>query len=1196
MANRKEYEALFRLNAQLGGGFNNTFKSAQSELSAFQKEMQALNRTQSDITAYQKQQAAVENTKKKLETLQQQYDNIQREIKETEGFSSDLENKLLSKQQQIDKTSHSLEQQTDKLHQMDAALQEAGVNTGNLQTESAKLGDQMEQLRQEQSKAAEGAKNFGESSATAFSEIQQAIAAAGVAVALKEIYDGYMACVTAAGDFEESMSTVEALSGATAEELESLSVMAKELGATTKFTAKESADAMTYMAMAGWDANDMLSGMDGVLQLAAASGEDLAMVSDIVTDNLSAFGLTASDTAHFSDVLAAAATSANTNVSIMGETFKNSASIAGALGYTIEDVAVAVGLMANSGVKGSIAGTALKNTFNGLLEGVTLTGAAFGEYEYSAVRADGTMKSFGSTIEELRGYFQQMTEAERVNNALTIAGERGYNGLLAILNATDEDYASLTASINNCSGAAAKMAAIKMDNMNGELTLAKSAWDALKMSIGEQFTPVMSKLYEIAAKVFSGLSAFVDRHPALIKAIAAGAAVLGAVVVALGAYTAAAKIAAVASALLSAAIPGVNIIMGVTAAVAAVTAAVVGFISAANEGVPSVKELTEAALEMEETMDEAKAAYDDTVASTMAAAGVADTYIGKLEALEAAGLESDEAQREYQNTLALLLQVMPSLSDCISQTTDQYGRTTYTLETTTDALRANTEAWKENAIQQAYQDQLTAMYASYSDVLIEAEKNSIGLTKAQTDLDNANQKLTDAYDRMSKLYADAQAQADAYYDEYGYYIDVTAFLSQEYNDLSMSVWDYRDEIDIAKKSIKNYNKALEEDADAVAAAEAEIALAEEAVKSLTGATDEGTEADAEAAAQKEELLNTISSVTDRITVLTEEYTAAYDAAHSSITGQYALWDEAAEVVATSAGTINASLESQISYWQDYNANLANLGDRAGDIEGLSDMLASFADGSAESVNAVAGMASASDEDLRLMVTNWQTLQQEQDNVAGSVADMKTDFTATMDELQQELATDIEAMDLGTEAAESGMATIQGYIDGAEDMLPQVQAAYARVANTARAALYPRGTTSSGIPGYAVGTQSAAPGFAMVGENGPELVYFNGGEKVMTAAETAAMRDSVSIQAVAFAPQLMEAMSAIRGADRQSAQALPATSDSKTPVSIQITFDIDGNVRPETVESLRAYGDDFAERVLEVLEDAGMDIRRRSYSS
>ena len=208
------------------------------------------------------------------------------------------------------------------------------------------------------------------------------MAAAGIAKGLHEIKDAYAECVTIAAGFQEGMSNVEALSGSTAQELAALTAKAKELGAETKYTAQQSSEAMGYMAMAGWDAQEMLSGMDGVIDLAAASGEDLARVSDIVTDNLTAFGMTASDTARFADVLAAAATGANTDVSIMGETFKQSASVAGALGYSIEDVAVAVGLMANAGVKGSIAGTALKNSFNGLLKGVTLTGAAFGEYEY----------------------------------------------------------------------------------------------------------------------------------------------------------------------------------------------------------------------------------------------------------------------------------------------------------------------------------------------------------------------------------------------------------------------------------------------------------------------------------------------------------------------------------------------------------------------------------------------------------------------------------------------------------------------------------------------------------------------------------------------------------------------------------------------------------------------------------------------
>lgn len=1182
MANRKEYEMLFQLNAQLGSSYNSTFSKAQQQIAAMQKELQALSKTQSDIAALQKQQNAVEATRQKLTTLQQQYDNIQKEIKETEGYSSSLENKLLSKQQQIDKTSASLEQQTQKLQQMDAALKEAGVDTGNLTGASSKLSTQIEDLKAKQEEAASGAANFGEQSVAAFGAIQQAIAAAGITAALHEIYEAYMECVTIAGNFEEGMSNVEALSGATADEMAHLSDKAKELGATTKFTAQEASDAMGYMAMAGWDAQEMLSGMDGVLQLAAASGEDLAMVSDIVTDNLTAFGLTAADTARFADVLAAAATNSNTNVSIMGETFKMSASIAGALGYSVEDVAIAVGLMANSGVKGSIAGTALKNTFNGLLEGVTLTGAAFGEYDYTAVKADGTMKSFSDTIDELRVYFDQMSEAERVNNAMTIAGQRGYNGLLAILNATDEDYASLTNNINNCTGAAQRMAAVKLDNMNGQLTIMKSAWDGLKISLGEQFTPVMRNLYSLGTDLFDLLNSFVKEHPALVKAAAAFVAVLGAVVVGLTAFVAITKVVIPLMGLLTASIPGVNIIMGVAAGVAAVTAAIVGFVSAANEGVPSVKELTEAARGMREAMDDAKATYDDTVTSTMAAAGVADTYIGKLEELEAAGLNTDEQHRQYHNTLALLCQVVPELAEYIDLETD-------TINGGTAALRANTEAWKQNAMQQAYQEQLTALYSQYSAVLIEAEENSIGLTKAQYQQEEANKKYNDTVARMNELWNEAAAEAEAYNEEYYAMTDATNFLTQEYYDLENSLYDINDEMWAAEQSAKNYQKAIEEDQEAVAAAEEEIALAEEAVENLTAAMQENSGETAEAAEQEQALQDAVIGTMEQVNELATAYQEAYEAAFDSISGQYQLWDEAAEIVATSAGTINSALESQVAYWETYNANLQSLTERSADIEGLSEMIASFADGSSDSVNAIAGMAGATDEQLADMVANWQTLQEEQENVSGSIADLKTDFTNTMDELQTELAADIEAMDLGNEAAESGKSTIQGFINGANGMLPQVQAAYSSIAQAAIDAIDAKLDIHS--PSRVMMEKADMTWAGYINETKamqPKL------EEAMATAAGAGV-DAVSeddMQMFSFAPQLISALSSFRGADFELGAELGGRGGGD--VSLQITFRIEGNATPETVEALREYGDEFAERVLEVMEEAGIDTARRAY--
>ena len=1177
MASKKEFEMLFALNARMNGGFSSTFSKAQAEFTRLGKEIQGLHRVQGDIASYQKQQSAIENTRSKLESLQKQHDLLQKEIKETEGSTAGLEREKVKLEERIKNTEAALERQNQKLETTGARLKDAGVDTGNLAQKDAELTAKIKELETAQDNAAEGAASFGEKSAQAFGTIQNAIAAAGIATALKEIADAYLECVGAAGDFQESMSNVEALSQANTQEMAALSAQAKELGATTKFTAQEAGDAMGYMAMAGWDASDMLQGMDGVLQLAAASGEDLAMVSDIVTDSLSAFGLTAKDTAHFSDVLAAAATNSNTNVATMGETFKMSASVAGALGYSIEDVAVAMGLMANSGVKGSIAGTALRNTFNGLLEGVTLTGAAFGEYEYCAVKADGTMKDFGATIDELRGYFEQMTEAERVANAQAIAGQRGYNGLLAILNATDADYASLTDSINNCTGAAQRMASVKMDNLNGQLTLMDSAWEALKVTIGEQFNPELRGLAEIATDILGGVNEFIQDHPALVKGLMAAAAAVGAGVVALTGVATVTKVLIPLMGALTAATPGVNIIMGVTAAVAGVVGVVTALVTAADAGVPSVKELTEAAREMGEVMDEAAETYDEASSAAIAAAGVADTYISKLEEIEAATNGSVEGNREYQNTLALLLQVMPSLSDCISQTTDEYGRTTYTLETTTEALRANTEAWKQNAIAQAYQEQLTSMYQAYADVLIEAEKNSIGLTRAQYDLEAANQKYDDTIARMNELWAEATEEADRQYKEYGILSDATAFLSQEYYDLQNSLSDVGDEIYTAQQTIKAHEKAIDEDAEAVAEAEAEIALAEEAVRNLTGATEEQTEAETEAAAQSQELQAVIGDTAEQVAALAEAYNEAYTAALDSISGQYNLWDEAAKVVETSAGSINNALESQITYWDNYNQNLESLRERTADIEGLSDVIASFADGSEDSVNAIAGMASASDEDLAAMVANWQELQQAQADASQSIADLKTDFSSQMDELQSDLAADIEAMDLGDEAAAAGRATIQGYVDAANDMLPQVKSAYENLAKAASSAMgyqmvyVPSSGTYVPQRGYASGTDNAAPGFALVGEEGPELVYFNGGEKVMDAAKTADFRSNAA-----------PAVSAM----------LSPSAGSAPPVSV--TFQIQGNATQETVQDLRAFADEIVDRVMDTIEGAEEDARRRAY--
>lgn len=320
------------------------------------------------------------------------------------------------------------------------------------------------------------------------------------------------ASMKASADFEEGMSNVKAISGATQKEFEDLKNKAIEMGAKTKFSASESADAFKYMAMAGWDAESMMSGISGIMDLAAASGEDLATTSDIVTDALTAFGLQASDSAHFADVLAQASSKSNTNVGLMGETFKYVAPVAGALGYSVEDTAVAIGLMANSGIKGSQAGTALRSTFTRLAKPTDTVAAAMEKYNITLTDSQGNMKPLNQLLLELRDRFSGLTEEQKASLAATLAGQEGMSGLLAIVNASEGDFKKLTYEINNANGAAKDMAEVMMDNTKGAIEQLKGALESAGIVIGDKLAPYIRKAAELITNLVEDFNDLTDEQ------------------------------------------------------------------------------------------------------------------------------------------------------------------------------------------------------------------------------------------------------------------------------------------------------------------------------------------------------------------------------------------------------------------------------------------------------------------------------------------------------------------------------------------------------------------------------------------------------------------------------------------------------------------------------------------------------------
>lgn len=393
--------------------------------------------------------------------------------------------------------------------------------------------------------------------------------------------------VKTAADFDSAMSNVAAISGATGDELETLRDKAKEMGSQTKFSASESADAMSYMAMAGWKTEDMLNGIDGVMQLAAASGEDLATTSDILTDGLTAFGLSAKESGRMADVMAAASSNANTNVTILGESYKYCASTAGAMGYSLEDITESLGLMANAGVKGSQAGTTLKNAMINMAKPTDAMAAAMDNYNISITNSDGSMKSWNEVVNNLRESLGGLSEAEQTAAVATIFGKEATAGMLSVINAAPADIEKLNNAITNSTGVANDMANTMNDNLNGQITELKSQLEGLAISIGEVLMPFVRDIVEHLQGFVEKLSGMDDGTKKVIIVVSLLAAAIGPVLIVIGQLiTAVGTILTFAPTLVSA-LGAVKVAFAaiggpVTIVIAAITALVVKLVHAYN--------------------------------------------------------------------------------------------------------------------------------------------------------------------------------------------------------------------------------------------------------------------------------------------------------------------------------------------------------------------------------------------------------------------------------------------------------------------------------------------------------------------------------------------------------------------------------------------------------------------------------------
>lgn len=477
---------------------------------AYDKFKQDVEKAQNKLAKLKTEQTEIEKKFDNKEIDQEAYDKFRRKVENAEKKVKDLRiaEKGLEESVRIgDVSEDAYREFRRELERTEANVRNFSNQLGEAKSHLKGTGDEAQDTADDVKELGDNAEKVSSGGISSMTVALGNLAADGIRKAATELKNFTTDVIETGTEFDAGISKVGAISGASAEDMEKLREKAKEMGASTKFTAAESAEALEYMAMAGWKTEDMLSGISGIMDLAAASGEDLGTTSDIVTDALTAFGLTAADSGHFADVLAAASSNANTNVSMMGETFKYVAPVAGTLNYSIEDMAEAIGLMANSGIKSSQAGTALRSIITRLSTDAGSSSKSLGALgtlvEKLGVEfydTNGKARDFGDVIAETREAWQGLTDEEQTTYGKKIAGEEAIASWLSLMNAAPADVEKLSAAIKNCDGAASDMSSTMQDNLQGDFVLLDSAVDGMKISLADELEPEMRDIVQYITK------------------------------------------------------------------------------------------------------------------------------------------------------------------------------------------------------------------------------------------------------------------------------------------------------------------------------------------------------------------------------------------------------------------------------------------------------------------------------------------------------------------------------------------------------------------------------------------------------------------------------------------------------------------------------------------------------------------------
>ena len=1020
----------------------------------------------------------------------------------------------------------------EELVEMGYMSEEALNHLGDALDDAA---DDLEDFGDEAEDAGDDAEDFGERSQSVVEGLDKLLATVGIVAALTAIGSAFMGCSQAAAEFETNVAMVSTVADTTVLSAGELSAQISDLSMDTARNVNELADASYNAISAGVATEAAVSTVGEASKLATAGFTSSSSALSVLTTTLNAYGLEASEVTNISDSLVMSQNLGVLTIDQMASSMGKAISTASAYSVDLYNLESGYISLTKAGISVEESTTYISSMFNELGSAgsnvATIiteeTGMSFGQlmnagYSLADV-LDIVYESAGRDGEAMMNLWGS-AEAGKAANAIINQGLDTFNSNLEKLaNSAGTTQAAYEAMTNTTAFSTERM---------------ENSFNNLSIAIGDDLNPVISQFQNGIADITDGFTKLINEHPAITAVLVGVTVGVAAVTLGLGAYSAATNIATTFTATfgvtLSAAIWPLTLIV---AGIAAVTAAVILMANEEDEAEKAQASLTASSQEMADELENLQEQYD-----ALAEAGAADT-------VEAYQLKNqiDELSEAFENnkqTIGDLIAYNEQLKTTLDEIANTYDETMDSIEQSesdSKSLIAQLVAMSESAdlsggqleIMQNIVDRLNGSYEGLNLTLDETNgklnmsvedlwavvSESAEQERAQANMDKLigyleqYQEAQTKYDEAMKSQVAAKAEYERALEEDwaeehpilawtgwadGAEMNWSGSVKDAYN-----VWAQTKEatsgakegFDFLTESIENCYAQMGYSEDEIEEMMAELALASASATEMAEKLEQEKEAVENTSDGYAEAQNALSQYSEALQSLCEEYDAAYEAALQSIQGQYSLWDEVEDVAAMSSQSIQDALQSQIDYWNSYNENMASLTERASDIEGLSDMLASLADGSEESAAMLAGMESMNDADLSAVVQQYTDLQTAQSETAASVTDLETEFSETLEKMQTEMEGMVERMDLSAEAKVNAKATMDAYVIEIQDGVARAQSAIDSL-NFSKNTL-----SGGGYHEYATGTLDAAPGLALVGEEGPELVNFGGGEVVYTATET-----------------------------------------------------------------------------------------------